>query len=251
MKKLIMVVVLLAVLTGSAFAEGLDIGVSVAGKTKYIWRGQTITNDPVIQPEINVKLDKFTFTGWGNVDVTSASGEEWNLTETNLILDFTDDSPIKGIKYSLGAIRYDYPQGDSDDATMEVYGGLSIPDLIFSPFIKAYRDIDRVDGTYIQVGITQDILAPPTDAEQGWISLPQGIVGSATVGWGDSAYNTAYWGKDATNLNDLVLSAAIPVKIGGITVAPTVSYVKLLDDIDGGGEGDDFVIGLTLLTRKF
>ncbi len=252
MKKMLVICMLLAALAGNVFAEGLDVDLVVTGKSKYIWRGHTKTNDPVLQPEVNVKLDKLTFTAWGNLETTNVNGEEWNFTETDLILDFTDSSPIKGINYSLGVIRYDYPQGDSDDSTWEVYGGLSIPDLVLSPSIKMFYDIDGVrDGMYFLAGVKQEILAPPADAEEGWISLPQGIVGSATVGWGNSEYNAHYWGLNSTNMNDLVLSAAVPVKILGITVAPTVSYIKLLDDIDGGAENDDIVIGLTLLTRKF
>ena len=70
----------------------------------------------------------------------------------------------------------------------------------------------------------------------------------ASIGWGSASYNKFYWGPDKSELNDLVLSAALPFEIAGIAVTPSVNYITLMGDKirqpNAYGNNDMWVFGV-------
>jgi hypothetical protein len=53
---------------------------------------------------------------------------------------------------------------------------------------------------------------------------------SVSIGWGDSDYNTYYWGASKSEWNDFGISAALPMAMGEWTLTPSVTYVMIVDD---------------------
>jgi hypothetical protein len=111
--------------------------------------------------------------------------------------------------------------------------------MFLNPYVKVFRDIDEVDGTYVSVGISESL----------WL----GLEGAASLGWGDRGYNDSYWGTSSSKANDLVLSISRPIEFKGMEITPSLSYIKLMDKDLGsiGNDGNDIVIFGFSLSKKF
>lgn len=222
-------------MTGAGWAQS-DVSFEVTTDffSKYVWRGQNVTDDWVFQPGVSATYGGLTGGFWGNLDLTDENDESGEFIEYDWYVDYSGQI-TETIGYSVGGIYYYFPGGE---ATTEVYAGLSV-DTIASPSLTVYYDIDEVEGAYVAFGVGHSF-----EGED----LPCGIDLSANLGWGDSSYNEAYWGTDGGELNDLTLSAAFPFEIGPVTVTPSVHYVALLGgDVSDAADDDSlFYAGIGL-----
>ncbi len=217
--------VLVLATSSSVFAlEGVEFGISADFNGKYIWRGQNLSDDPVFQPGVTLGFDKFTAGIWGNMNLTDYSSPAYDagdFTEYDYSLDYTT-AIMEGVDLSVGVIHYYFP---SAGETTEVYWGFAF-DLPLSPSVTVYHDVDAANGTYVSFGVSHSIeriaeLSP---------DMPIGMEIGASCGWGSKSYNEYYWGlSNNSALNDLAVSIAFPVAVGGWTVSPSVNYVTLLD----------------------
>ncbi|MBA7644497.1 hypothetical protein ES703_52241 [subsurface metagenome] len=214
--------------------------------SKYIWRGQNLSDDPVFQTGINLSYSKLTATIWGNMDLTNINGNSGDFSELDYCLDYSSEVPgIKGVGYSIGAAYYSFPGTEVEDTT-ELYWGLNF-DLPLSPSVMVYHDVDEAEGTYVSLAAVHSIekiieLGP---------DMPLGMEIGASLGWGSGSYNKYYWGTDQSKLNDLTFSVSFPVEIAGWSVGPSLNYVTLLsDDIRDtdayGTDSDFFFVGVSL-----
>jgi len=237
--KVVLCVVAALAMAGAAWAEG-DVSVEVTADffSKYIWRGQNVTDDWSFQPGVSATYAGLTGGIWGSLDMTSENDQSGEFIEYDWYLDYSG-AISDAVGYSVGAIYYYFPGGE---ATTELYAGVSV-DTIASPSLTVYYDIDEVEGTYVSLGFGHSV--------EGLEDLPFGIDLSASVGWGDSSYNDAYWGTTAmpnigSELNDLVLSVGLPFEVGPVSVTPSVTYVALLGsdvkDSDAFDTDNDVVV---------
>lgn len=236
MKNLLIAIVIVLGLVGTTSAQDkLEATVQVDFFSKYIWRGQNSTDGPVSQPSVYLSYKYFTLSAWGNLELDNINNNQWNITETDISLDYTNYLPCQEvIEYSFGFIRYDFPNTGFDDTT-EIYTGLGLKTFL-NPYVKLYRDIDEVDGIYVSVGISEFL----------W----HGFDMAASLGWGDRSYNNFYWGKNSDRLNDLVLSISRPIETKWFDIVPSLTYVSLLDKNLGSiGESgrDDFILGISFV----
>lgn len=225
-------------------AVGVDLSADFFGK--YIWRGQNLTNSTVFQPGVGIAYGGFTGSIWGNMDMTAVNGNRYDFTEYDFSIDYSGAVPgIEGVAFSVGAIYYRFPSV-KPSSTTELYWGFSF-DLPLSPSVTVYHDVDEADGTYVSVGVGHAIdelfsLSP---------EMPVGLEIGAAMGWGDSDYNDYYWEVKNSKLNDLTVTIAFSVEVGGWTVSPSVSYIKLLSDSlratnQYAGKSDYVVAGISL-----
>ena len=227
-------------MTGAAWAEG-DVSVEVTSDffSKYVWRGQNVTDDWSFQPGVSATYGGLTAGIWGSLDMTDENGESGEFIEYDWYLDYSGQI-TETVGYSVGAIYYYFPGGDP---TTELYAGVSL-DVVASPSLTLYYDIEEVDGMYVALGLGHTF----EEIE----NLPFDIDLSASLGWGDSSYNDAYWSTPTVNvgseLNDLTLTAAFPFAVGPVTVTPSVHYVALLgSDISDVADDDSlFYAGVGL-----
>jgi len=230
MRTLKVLVLCLLVAGSTVMAEGEDkIGFNLTSDfySKYVWRGQLLNDDYVFQPGISANYKGWTASIWGNVNTTDygAADNSGEFTEYDLTLDysgkFSEDSKVG---YSVGVIHYHFPSYSMTDTT-EVYWGLNF-DVPLNPTIKVYHGLGNENGTYANFGIShtfEDILKL-SDKITGDLFL------GASIGWGNGTYNKDYWGIDESMLNDLALTAALPIDLGnGWTVKPSINYVTLVD----------------------
>jgi len=223
--------------------------------SKYIWRGQNISDDPVFQPGISATHGNLTAGIWGNLDTTNINDRSGDFSELDLSLDYSGDLPgTKGVGYSVGLIYYDFPGAAADGTrvpdTTELYWGLNF-DFPLSPSITVYHDVDEAEGAYALLAVSHSIeeimkLGPNT---------PVALEIGTSLGWGSGSYNKYYWGTDQSKLNDLAFSVAFPFGIKGWTVTPSLNYVTLVsDDIrdtDTYGTDSDFFFAGVGISREF
>ena len=218
-------------------AKDISGEVSVDYFGKYIWRGQVLVDDPVLQPAITLHCpeDKLSF----NMDITNVNGTRNDFTEMDYTLDYSDALPgVDGVGYSAGLIYYTFGPGSyvagSIHDTSEIYAGLSFENCPYSPTATLYYNMEEVAGFYGSLGISHSLEISEMGMQDMADKVAEGMLStldlSASLGIGDHNWNTHYWGKSGAKINDLVLSVALPVKVcDSCTITGSVNYVTLLD----------------------
>lgn len=220
------VAVLLSVAPAASAEEDDGVTVDVAADLfgKYVWRGQNIIDDWVVQPSVSAGYKGLSGSIWGNMDLTGETVDDGEFTEVDYSLDYSNMFPGQDVLgYSVGVIYYDFPHAHSD-ATSEVYTGLtaSVP---LSPTIRAYYDFDEIDGTYVQLSVGHTIEKVTQWRRDCYCDAQVG----ASLGYGTSGYNNGYFGVDEGALNDLTLTAGLPFCIGKWSIRPSVAYSTMID----------------------
>ncbi len=228
-KAAICVAVVVLGLGTTGLAEEVSVEVTADFFSKYVWRGINVTDDWSFQPGVSATYGGFTAGVWGALDMTDENGESGEFIEYDYYVDYSGQiTDIIG--FSVGGIYYYFPSVDPS-ATTEVYVGLNF-DVVANPSVTVYYDVDEVEGAYVSLGVGhtfEDIENVPFDVDLG-----------ASLGWGDSNYNEAYWGDGiGAELNDLVLSAAFPFEVGPVAVTPSMHYVAILGSDTSDAAGDD------------
>jgi hypothetical protein len=221
--------------------------VSTCFMSKYVWRGQLLNDDYVMQPSVGISYGGLSASLWGNLDMTDYHNNSGEFTEYDWTIGYAGKFPgVDILKYSVGAIYYHFPS-ITPNHTTEVYGGLGL-DIPLSPTVTVYRDVDEIKGTYIAFSVShsvEKIFELSSD-------MPVGLTASASVGWGNKTYNKGYWsGLDKSALNDLTVTLGFPVPVLGWTFTPSINYVTLLNsDVRKADtyatRSDYFFTGLTL-----
>jgi len=208
----------------STEAEGVEVGVTADVFSKYMWRGQNVVDNWVLQPGASVGYKGLTGSVWGNMDLTGEVVDSGQLTETDLQLDYTNKVPgLKCLDYAVGAIYYSFLNTHSHP-TAEVYGGLTAS-LPLSPGVRWFYDFDQIKGSYFQFSVGHTIEKLHQWRENCYCGLQVG----ASLGLGTSEYNDGYFGVDETALNDLTLTAGLPFCVGKLTIKPSIGYSMMID----------------------
>src|SRR4030042_2810586 len=95
-------------------ADDFDFKVTADYFTKYIWRGQNVSDRSVFQPTISLYRNGCTGSFWGNMDLTGQNEHRWEFIELNFVLDYTASLPdVNGVNFSVGSIHYQFPNTSS------------------------------------------------------------------------------------------------------------------------------------------
>jgi hypothetical protein len=231
-----------------ANSQPLGFGFTLDYFTKYIWRGQNLNDKSVFQPSIYLSQYGFTGSIWGSHDWTSANDNAGNFTEFDYTLDYTNAIPgIDGVSWSGGVIHYTFPHTEFASTT-EVYGGVTFDNLPLTPSVKIYRDVDEIKGTYYQFSIGHTFEKIAKWNEQCYCHAVFG----ASTGYGNGPYNKGYFGSSGGNMNDLTLTAALPVCFWSWTLKPSINYSAMLSDpIRQATDKSDNLWGGLSLSRSF
>ncbi len=231
-----------SILAFPAAAGGeVSISTGVEVMSKYVWRGQLLTDDPVIQPSVTLGRGGLSFNTWASIDTTDINengDERYNIQEVDYTLSYAW-SLTEMVDMEAGAIWYAFPSAPD---TQEVYGGLTFSSPFVTPSINVYYDVDEVDGFYAGVGVSRTVPLTETLA----LNL------SASQGWGDSSYDEAYFGVEQSGLNDLSLGAGLSYKPNDMTTfSASVQYTELIDSevenaVNAAGDSDNLVVGVGL-----
>jgi uncharacterized protein (TIGR02001 family) len=118
-------------------AEG-EASASVGVYSNYVWRGQTLSDEAVIQPTVGLSYGGFGINLWSNLDLDTNQ-----LNETDLTLNFANS--VDKLSYDVGYIYYGL---DGLEDTQEIYLSLAY-DIMFSPSATFYYDFDEGEGGFL------------------------------------------------------------------------------------------------------
>ena len=197
------VAVIAAMLAGVTVAQAAEATLDASVWSKYIWRGQVYTDDPVLQPSLDVSTDfGLGFNAWMNMDLTDVNSTPEDDTKgyPNEI-DFTVyyGLPLEGVlQAEIGAATYviSEPTG-FNGTTADCFLKLSLdPGAagdswiagLPTPTVAAYYEFLEIDDFYFSFGLEKSVDL----AEK--ISFTLG----ATIGYGLKDYNSFFF--DATDV---------------------------------------------------
>ena len=242
--------------------EGLSASAEVTVPSAYVWRGQVIVDDPVIQPTFTVSKGGLSINWWGNLNINDdTTGDEYEFSEHDISVSYSGLScPLTGAAISLGIVHFDFPNLSILDAegnttlvndTHEAFLSYALADVLLAPTLTANYDFKEADGFYVSLGVSHSVEL----AEK--ISLDL----SATLGGADSDWSGYYFGDVGSGLTDYGVTANLPIALSdNWTLTPGVQYVALLEDakdaVDASGDtlyfGDtEKVVGSVKLSYAF
>jgi hypothetical protein len=225
--------------TGVVHAQ-TEIGAQVDLFSSYVWRGVSLTNKPVLQPDLWASFPagnaSVTVGGWANIDIGKYDGDD-DISESGGLsaFNFAEFNPYAEVSFGTGKatltggiIGYFYPNDtdnglNSDFNTWEVYGKVGF-DVPFAPEISLYYDIDKVNGAYLEAA--------------GSHSLPLGenhtLDLGALVGL-NAGQNFEEDSEDFANFNDNGLthfdvSAGVPLTAGVFSITPVLHFQISIDE---------------------
>jgi hypothetical protein len=213
---------------------GADLGLF----SGYVWRGVSLTNRPVGQPNVYVAFPagnaSVTVGGWANVDLGryddaddfSQSGgvSSLNLSEFDPWAEVS--LPVGKATLTGGVVGYVFPNdfGVTDDFnTWEVYGkvGLGVP---LSPKLAVYYDFDKVNGAYIEGSLGHSV-------PLGSVSLNLGALAGLSAGQAEADTPGEINNFFENGFTHLDLSAGVPVSAGIFSITPVIHFLVNGDEI--------------------
>ena len=231
-----------AVGAGTVQAEEAEASAAldVSALSAYVWRGQVLNDEAVLQPSLTVSKGGFTLNWWANAALTDATtGDSGEFTEHDIGLSYAFTCPITGAGVTLGLVNYDFPNQSLTDTngavnglvadTTEAYVILGFGDVVLAPTLSVYYDFKEVDSFYGNLGVSHSFELN----DKASVGL------SASVGYAGADYNAFYFGVDDDALNDANVGLTVPFTVTeSLTITPGVQYTWLLDsDIEDGAEG--------------
>jgi len=215
---------------GAQVELGGELEMSV--RSDFVWRGEVISDDPVIQPAAMVYADNLSAAARGTWALSSDDDDTWD-SRGDLVLDYT--AAWRKQLLSAGAIAYIYHDSGvgSQDDTFEAYLGYSV-DVPTLPAVTVYYDFQEIEGWYAEFSVGHSFRLGSDR-----LSLDLG----ASVAAADEEYvrnvfvvpadeDTGFEGARAeeAGLVDLELSARIVIKLEErFAVTPGYTYSCLLD----------------------
>jgi len=193
----------------SKIHKDLSASVTLDTNTNYIFRGITIVDDPVFQPDVSVSFKYLTLGMWQNVLLSEAVGEGGVGTapacnEIDYYADITYEYKI--FSGSVGWIYYDFPHTSLPD-TQEVYFGLEAS-VFLNPSVTMYWDVaDNAGGLYWLFSLNHDIDVASL------IFTP-----SFGLGLSNTRHSSYYMGvdMDSAHIMDMNFGLNVGVPLGGI-----------------------------------
>lgn len=247
MKKLLIAVVA-GLLAGVALAQGptlvqeqkdLDVSGEIGLYSHYVWRGQ-IYDDSVVQPSLTVAKGPFSLNVWGNYNLESRDSDDRpnnDLTETDFTLSFRVPDNTDDFDIDIGIIKYIFTDaadltGDSIDTdTEELFITAVFHNIILTPVVSIYHDMDASKGWYGSLALSQAVeISEALEVEAG-----------LSVGLADGGYNSGnYSGSSGGGFNDYNASLSATYQVtDDVAVGALLQYTMLDGKIEKGAKEDN------------
>ena len=220
------------------YAEGIlenspvEVSADTAVKSKYVWRGFLLDDDPVMQPGIYLSAYGFTASLWGSYDIDG--NDSLSSDEVDYSLDYTYQ--FDRFSLSVGHTYYDFPAADL--FSREVYIGAGV-DTFLSPTVTWYYDYGEetdggADGHYVSLEISHSVALGEN---------PVTLDLSGLVGYNNEFFILGDGGHVALGMG---LSIPLTEKC---SLSPNVNYsipFGDLEDSNDGNQSDEIYSGVTL-----
>lgn len=134
----------------SSRAGGVEVRYEMRLLSHYVWRGITLTDDPVLQPSVTIDHENgLSFAAWGNVDLGDDNDTPWQVNETRLAVDYA--RRLGRVELAAGAVEYLFPN-TSFPGTREVYLRAGV-EAALSPRLELHYDVDELEGGYLRLAL--------------------------------------------------------------------------------------------------
>ena len=213
-------------LLGASFwAMAQDHAFSASGEavvvSRFVWRGQRLTNDWSFQPSMTLGVGGFSFNAWGSMDMTAVNeGPGLLIPENPLATPGGTNDGLKGqfsevdytlsfghsfehVSFDFGSLFYTSPPRSSSVAsTTELFGAIGFDSAPLAPSATVYVDVDEAmvgggdPGVYVLIEAEQRIeTGSPANALSGVGQIKRSIVGQMRVAKSPGDGSQRMWGK--------------------------------------------------------
>jgi uncharacterized protein (TIGR02001 family) len=226
-------------------AAAQTVGADLAVFSSYVWRGLTLTNKPVAQPDLYLTFPagtaSVTVGGWANIDLGKYDGTN-DISESGGLsaFNFAEFDPWAEISFPVGekttltggVTAYIYPNDaglTSDFNTVELYAKAAFA-TVLSPKFAVWYDVDKVKGAYFEGSISHSL---PLGEKN---SLSLGALAGFNAGQSADLDANGVPQADFFNFADdgfthLDLSAGLPLTAGVFSITPAFHVVVNGDDL--------------------
>lgn len=217
----------------------------VTGVSRYIWRGQRLTNDWSLQPSGTLGIGDFSVNFWGNLDLTAVNeGDSLYLPENPAASPGGRHAGLQGkfsevdvtmsyalyagpASFDVGTIIYTFPNRSASlPTTVELYGGFALDDVPLAPGATLYIDVDETGNS----GSTS-LYFLASAGHMFLLDHPRfpGLEISGSLGIANTGFGQYYYGADESGFHDVNVTFSLPVSLGEHWSAGAfISYSALL-----------------------
>ncbi len=220
-----------------------EVGAQLDLFSSYVWRGLSLTNKPVAQPDVWVSFPagnaSITAGGWANIDLGKYDDPDNDISESGGLSAFnlSEFNPYAEVSFGTGKatltggiVGYFYPNDLTDDSnggyssdinTWEVYGTVGF-DVPLAPELSIYYDFDKVKGAYFEGAVSHSVALGESH------TLDLGGVVGLNAGQGIDSDESFNFSDDG--LTHLDLSAGLPLTAGAFSITPVLHFQISADD---------------------
>ncbi len=241
---------LLGSFTGTAVAQGSNFSAAgdVAVVSKYIWRGQRLTNDWSLQPSMTLGIGGLAFNAWGTADMTAVnpgdaltilpgSGLKGKFSEVDYTVSY--DHSFSNISVGTGMIFYTFPErGASLATTTEIYGSVSVDNAPLAPSFTLYVDVDETIAGDGAAGVYFNVAAGHSFAFNHDVFT--GLDMGASIAFANGHFTNFYYGVAGGGAHDASFTLNVPMAFNdNWSAGAFLTYSGLLGEgIRGAQYGD-------------
>ena len=226
-----------------------EIGAQLDLFSAYVWRGLSLTNKPVLQPDVWVSFPagnaSITVGGWSTIDLGRYNDVDDDISESGAISSFNLAEfdpyaevafPVGKTTLTFGATGYIYPNDEdspdiendfglltSESNTLELYGKAAF-DVPFAPELSVYYDVDKIKGAYFEAAGSHDL---PLSEK---LALSLGALVGISAGQGISDDPDESSNFDDDGFTHLDFSAGLPLTAGVFSITPVLHLIVGVDD---------------------
>jgi hypothetical protein len=214
---------------------GADLGLF----SSYVWRGLSLTNKPVAQPDLYLTIPagnaSITVGGWSSIDLGKYDDPDHDFSESGGVSSFNFAEfdwwgevsyPVGKATLTGGATGYIYPNDfglTKANNTVEIYAKAAL-DAPLSPKVSIYYDVDKIKGAYIEGGVTYSLAATEK------VAVNLGALAGFSAGQGVSTKAGELANFSGNGFTHLDLSAGVPLSAGVLSITPVLHLIVAGDD---------------------
>ena len=245
----LVLVLVIGSFVGTAAAQEYSFGGDLAVVSKYIWRGQRLTNDWSMQPSMTMAIDGFSFNVWGTMDLMAvnegtgrllinenpaATGSGNNGLQgrfSEIDYTFAYDHSFDDVSVGGGVIFYTFP--DRFDTTTELYGTVGFDSVPLDPSVTLYVDVDETSAGNGDTGVYVNIAAGHSFGFNHDVFTGLDVGGS--IAFANGGFGNFYYGIDDGGSHDASFTVSLPIAINdNWSAAGFVTYSSLLSGFRAG-----------------